>query len=61
MTITPNINNETIKSGDVSYIIKAPKFKARFTGYFSETLNSTDINFYYADAVGGDGELSYPK
>lgn len=54
-TITPNITNETIKGGDLSYIIKAPKFKARFTGYFSETLNSTDINFYYADAVGGEG------
>lgn len=54
-TITPDITNETIKGGDLSYIIKAPKFKARFTGYFSETLNSTDINFYYADAVGGDG------
>jgi hypothetical protein len=54
-SITPNITNETIKGGDLSYIVKAPKFKARFTGYFSETLNSTDINFYYADAVGGDG------
>ncbi len=53
--ITPNITSETIKGGDLSYIIKAPKFKARFTGYFSETLNSTDINFYYADAVGGEG------
>lgn len=53
--ITPNISNETIKGADLSYIIKAPKFKARFTGYFSETLNSTDINFYYADAVGGEG------
>ena len=53
--ITPNITNETIKGVDLGYIIKAPKLKARFTGYFSETLNSTDINFYYADAVGGDG------
>ncbi|MBP6758614.1 MAG: carboxypeptidase-like regulatory domain-containing protein [Flavobacterium sp.] len=53
--ITPNITNETIKGVDLSYIIKAPKLKARFTGYFSETLNSTDINFYYADAVGGEG------
>jgi len=50
--ITPNITNETIKSVDLSYIVKAPKFKARFTGYFSETLNSTDINFYYADGLG---------
>lgn len=53
--ITPNITNETIKGVDLGYIIKAPKLKARFTGYFSETLNSTDINFYYADAVGGEG------
>jgi len=53
--ITPDITNETIKGVDLSYIVKAPKFKARFTGYFSETLNSTDINFYYADAVGGNG------
>lgn len=53
--ITPNITNETIKGGDLSYIIKSPKLKARFTGYFSETLNSTDISFYYADAVGGEG------
>ena len=53
-SITENITNETIKSVDASYIIKAPKFKARFTGYFSETLNSTDINFYYADGLGGN-------
>ncbi len=52
-TITENITNETIRGVDLSYIIKAPKFKARFTGYFSETLNSTDINFYYADGLGG--------
>ena len=51
--ITPDNTNENIKGGDLSYIVKAPKFKARFTGYFSETLNSTDISFYYADAVGG--------
>ncbi len=52
-SITDGIRNETIKGVDASYIIKAPKFKARFTGYFSETLNSTDINFYYADGLGG--------
>ncbi len=51
-SITDGITNETIKGVDASYIIKAPKFKARFTGYFSETLNSTDINFYYGDGLG---------
>lgn len=48
------LKNETIKSVDASYIIRAPKFKARFTGYYSETLNSTDINFYYGDGLGAD-------
>jgi hypothetical protein len=56
-SITDGITNETIKGGDLSYIIKAPSFKARFTGYFSETLNSTDINFYYSDAAGTTGEF----
>jgi hypothetical protein len=53
-SITDDITNETIRGVDLSYIIKAPKFKARFTGYFSETLNTTEINFYYGDALGGD-------
>ena len=56
-SITDGITNETIKGVDLSYIIKAPKFKARFTGYFSETLNTTDINFYYGDALGASSGL----
>jgi hypothetical protein len=52
---TPNFKNETIKGIDLGYIIKAPRFKGRFTGYFSEIVNVTDINFYYADAVGSEG------
>lgn len=50
-TVTDGISSETIKSVDLSYILKFPRFKARFTGYFSEILNATDINLYYADAV----------
>ena len=46
-----NISNETISSADASYIIKTPKFKARFTGYFNETKNTTDVAFYYADEI----------
>jgi len=51
-----NISNETISSADASYIIKTPKLKARFTGYFNETKNTTDVAFYYADEInGGNG------
>lgn len=58
-TPTEGVTNETIKSVDLSYIIKAPRFKARFTGYFSENLNTTDINFYYADAVNSSGDGAF--
>ncbi|EKT4534075.1 carboxypeptidase-like regulatory domain-containing protein [Flavobacterium psychrophilum] len=50
--IIPNLTNETIQGADLSYIVKTPKFKGRLTGYFSETLNATDVNFYFADGVG---------
>lgn len=57
-TITENITNETIKSADASYIIRMPSLKARFTAYFNETENTTDIAFYYADNISvGNGEF----
>ena len=56
--ITEGINNETIKSVDASYIIRMPSLKARFTAYFNETENTTDISFYYADNISvGNGEF----
>ena len=55
---TEGIKNETIKSVDASYIIRMPSFKARFTAYFNETENTTDISFYYADNISvGNGEF----
>jgi len=55
---TDNITNEMIKSVDASYIIRMPNLKARFTAYFNETENTTDISFYYADNISvGNGEF----
>ncbi len=55
---TEDIKNETIKNVDASYIIRMPSFKARFTAYFNETENTTDISFYYADKISlGNGEF----
>ena len=56
---TDKITSETIKALDWSYIIKTPIFKARFTGYFSETLNATNINYYYADGINSSGNGAY--
>ena len=47
--ITPNLNSESIMSVDASYIIKAPKFKGRLTGYYSKTMNSSKVSFFYAE------------
>ena len=49
--ITPNLTNEAISSADISYVVRTPKFKARLSGYFNEINNSTEVSFYYADAV----------
>ena len=57
-TTTDGIKNETINSVDASYIIRMPNLKARFTAYFNETQNTTDISFYYADNISvGNGEF----
>ncbi len=53
------ITTKTIKGFDLSYLIKTPRFKARFTGYFSEIINATDISFYYADAVNSSGNGAF--
>ncbi|BCY27761.1 carboxypeptidase-like regulatory domain-containing protein [Flavobacterium okayamense] len=55
--ITPNLTDENIIATDASYIIKAPKFKARLTGFFNKIQNSSEISFYYAESIGdADGE-----
>lgn len=63
--ITPDLTSESVMSGDASYIFKAPKFKARLTGYYSKIMNSTKLAFYYgeglfeADDVGDGNEDSF--
>lgn len=49
--ITENLDSEKIISADASYIIRAPKLKARVTGYFSQISDVTEIGFYYAEGL----------
>jgi len=54
-----NLDSERIMSADASYIIRAPKLKARITGYFSQINDATEIGFYFAEGLGvltTDGE-----
>jgi len=53
------LQSENITSGDVSYIIKAPKFKSRLTAFYSNVKNGTETSFFYGEGIflddGGDG------
>ena len=60
--VVDDIKSENITSGDVSYIIKAPKFKSRITAFYSSIKNATETSFFFgegifddtADTAGGD-------
>lgn len=54
--ITPDLNSESIFGSDISYIIKAPKFKARFTGFYNKIFNATQISFFYGEGIFDAGE-----
>jgi len=53
------LRTENVTSGDVSYIIKAPKFKSRLTAYYTNVKNATETSFFFGEGIfaddGGDG------
>ena len=53
--ITPDLVNESIVSADASYIIRAPKLKARLTGFYTKIKDATEISFFYAENIGDAG------
>lgn len=50
--IVAGLTSETISGGDVSYIIRAPKLKARLTGYYSKVQDATEVGFFFAEGLG---------
>lgn len=50
-SIVDGIDSETIYGGDLSYIIRAPKLKARLTGFYSEILDATETSFFFAEGI----------
>lgn len=62
--VTPNLQSETISSVDASYVIRAPRFKGRITGYLSKIKNTTEVAFFYGEglfeeSVAGGNEDSF--
>lgn len=49
-----DVDSERVASADVSYVINAPKFKARLTAFFSKIQNATETSFYFAEGTDED-------
>lgn len=50
--------NERIATGDLSYIVRAPRFKGRLTGFIANMENATETAFFFAEGVFEDSEGS---
>lgn len=50
---TTGLESQTVYSSDISYIYRSPFIKARFTGYFTQFQNGTDVGFYFVEGVSG--------
>lgn len=53
-TTLPNLESAKITSGDLSYILRAPKVKARLTGFYTKIEDEIETSFGYLDL--GDGQ-----
>ena len=48
-TLTPGLQEETIYSGDISYILRTPVVKGRLTAYYTRFNNQTKVTTFYDD------------
>ena len=47
--LLPNLTDETIYGGEAGYIVRAPKIKARFTGYYTQFQDQVRVLRFYSD------------
>jgi hypothetical protein len=48
-TVTPDLQEETIISCDISYVLRTPFIKGRITGYYTKFMNQTKVTTFYDD------------
>ncbi len=48
-SVTPNLSEETILSGDISYILRSPVITGRLTGYYTRFMNQSEVTSFYHD------------
>jgi hypothetical protein len=66
-TTTPNLTEEKILSGDLSYVLRSPFITGRITGYYTHFMNQTEVTSFYHDdwrtlvnyAMAGIGKENY--
>lgn len=46
---TPGLKEETILSGDISYILRSPVVKGRITGYYTRFMDQSEVTSFYHD------------
>ncbi len=49
--IIPDLFSEKLTNVDLSYIVRTPKFKGRFTAFYITDKNTTDIGFFYTEGL----------
>ena len=50
-----NLKNSKVLSADLSYILRAPRFKGRLTGFYTKFMDEYEKNFGYIDVENGPG------
>lgn len=48
-SLTPELSEETIFSGDVSYVLRSPVITGRLTAYYTRFMNQTEVTSFYHD------------
>lgn len=50
------LRSENITSADVSYIIKAPRFKSRLTAFYTNIKNAAETSFFFGEGIFDDDD-----
>lgn len=54
-SIVIGIESENISSAEANYVYRSPKFKIRFTAYYTLIKNTSKISFFYAEGIFDNG------
>jgi hypothetical protein len=52
--LAPNLQSENVSSADASFIVRAPKFKGRLTGFYAAIDNAMETSFFYGEGIFDD-------